>query len=84
MQLTRFERATHIVAPMPGILQYRSPTIFYCSPVTARIGPFTGRAVFSIVFLVLGIDKPVLAVQWPRAVASPVHESTKLYLNETE
>lgn len=86
MQLTRFERATHILAPMPEIAQYyfRSPPKVYRSPVTAEISPLTGMTVFSIVSLVLGIDKPILAVQWSRAVTSPVHESTNLYLNATE
>ena len=86
MRLTRFERATHILAPMPEIAQYyfRSPPKVYRSPVTAEISPLTGKTVLSIDYFVLGIDKLILAVQWSRAVTSPVHESTNMYLNATE
>lgn len=77
MQLGRYERATHILAPTTGIAQYHSPTKTYRLPVTTKILPFTG-------YSVLGIRNLVFMVQYRRAVGSPVHESTNRYLNDTK
>ena len=63
MRLIKYGRATHIVAPTTGIVQYHSPTKTYHSPVTAKILPLTVLGILDLCITGRKESKPRITIE---------------------